>query len=888
MAAPTYCGLLFVLTLLVVIQKDGVAASGQNKSRKQETTNSLCENFKCNNSGTCYVRGNRATCRCVDGFLGRRCDKTKLCKHIKCQNGGTCKVGWFYARCDCPPGFRGKLCDKRSKYYSKCAKVRCRNGGVCRAKRDKVMCACFGPFYGRSCEKRMRISRCDRFRCLNGGTCQVYRRKPKCICRPNYFGKRCQRKNRNVNVTCENFRCYNGGQCKMVKSRPTCICPPAFDGNACKIRVEYGIHPSMKGDGYIRLPKERLNVELFTLKIVFRPEDIGGLLLFTSKFESYFFSVTLEQYRVLIRSNSGVGVSELIPLNIVQMREWNTLTIIKKNGETQARLNYGDVVSKTDSAAKIAWYDGIYLGGYPKFRYIARKVRSDEGFYGCIKEIQINDIQIVFSLQHQHNAYVKRWNSYKPTLLHFQKKWKEFVKSFNYLIIARRLAFCEVPCFDTTCLNGGQCVEKISSFKYPLCICLPGYTGASCKKYSPVEIPHFSSKSSLELPVPKKADITEIKVVMKASSLYGLILHLGYLHLGYPLPHAHEFFTLALEDGYVVFKIVVGRKNKQVKSPDRVNPNKWTMVRTQLSGIKGYLKVSGQAFKKFDGLGKDTNITQTITGNSFYLGRNPFINGSELDKAQRSFTGCVHLVEINGESIDFSGPGVSGINVANCSMCDRLNEPCRGGQCIPGENGSYTCGCRVPLSNTQCKDGQSLHFTGRNYLRYKDQELLDKLSNDIQLEIRTTCPDGLIFWSGNIDKQTPDLMQNTTDFMALGFQDGELWFFYDLGSGEYQIKYNESRLFDGNWHFIKVIRSGKYASLVIDHNKYLEEISPDGESLDTYFFYLGGVPDKRLHTPGRFHSSFIGDIRETNLKLGLSLNFLQHSHGYPYKCHKKR
>ncbi|GFO30287.1 hypothetical protein PoB_005679200 [Plakobranchus ocellatus] len=64
--------------------------------------------------------------------------------------------------------------------------------------------------------------------------------------------------------------------------------------------VKFGIHPSMDGDGFIRLPKERLNVKCFTLKLVFRPEESSGLLLFASKYRSDFFSITLEQDRVFI------------------------------------------------------------------------------------------------------------------------------------------------------------------------------------------------------------------------------------------------------------------------------------------------------------------------------------------------------------------------------------------------------------------------------------------------------------------------------------------------------------------------------------------------------------------------------------------------------------
>ena len=44
------------------------------------------------------------------------------------------------------------------------------------------------------------------------------------------------------------------------------------------------------------------------------------------------------------------------------------------------------------------------------------------------------------------------------------------------------------------------------------------------------------------------------------------------------------------------------------------------------------------------------------------------------------------------------------------------------------------------------------------------------------------------------------------DFVALGFVDGSLQLRFNLGSGEALIGYNDSRLFDGQWHFIRVQR----------------------------------------------------------------------------------
>ncbi|GFN93208.1 pikachurin-like [Plakobranchus ocellatus] len=400
--------------------------------------------------------------------------------------------------------------------------------------------------------------------------------------------------------------------------------------------------------------------------------------------------------------------------------------------------------------------------------------------------------------------------------------------------------------------------------------------------YSPVDVPHFSFNSSLEIPLARGKDQqANVRVIIKASSLNGFILHLGH-----SLPSGSGFLSLALEDGHVVFKIVTGQRKFQVKSLGRVNPNKWTLVLAMYASNKGYLKVSDQALSRFNGLRNDASINMTrltMRQNFSYLGRDPLNDGSELAEARRSFTGCLHLVRINDKNIDLYGPGVSGINLVNCSVCEKLNEPClNGGQCMPGNDSSYTCGCSEPLSDTQCKDDQVLHFTGRNYVRYKDKKVFDNFVDDLKsvyLAIRTTCPNGLIFWSGNMQEKPSGPTSVLRDFLALGLGNGVLRLYYDLGAGEVQANYSETRLFDGNWHLIMLLKTKEGVNMIIDREIYVKSTAPGSDyDLDSEYLYLGGMPDERLHTQGRFNSSFIGDIRKTNLKRGLNVTFLQHPH----------
>ncbi|GFN93210.1 neurogenic locus notch protein 1, partial [Plakobranchus ocellatus] len=479
------------------------------KKRRQS-----CDSFKCRNGGTCVMRRSKPKCRCPPYIFGKKCQRKKKCYRIHCQNGGTCKGGEKYAKCHCRPGYGGNRCERRVENNSKCNQFRCYNGGECMVMKSNPKCYCNPPYYGNHCQKKRYLTPCQVLRCSNGGTCTVNGTKARCDCPPGYYGMRCQRKHRDIEATCESFKCYNGGECKMVKSRPKCICPPTFDGTRCKFPVKYGLYPSLKGHGYIRLPEERLNVKSFTLKIVFRPNrpfglllfasknrsdffsitleedhiDISqragleisihyiilntavkyglypslkghgyirlpeerlnvksftlkivfrpnrpfGLLLFASKNRSDFFSITLEEDHIDIRYVSGLGLNKIRSSNQVQPYEWNTLIIIRKNETTMARLNYGDSKRVNDRVGNAISHDNIYLGGYSDFSAIARKVHTEKGFHGCIKEIHINNNQIVFSLQQPHNF--NRWNT-----LNFLRKWKQLGKGLKQKVLGKRL-----------------------------------------------------------------------------------------------------------------------------------------------------------------------------------------------------------------------------------------------------------------------------------------------------------------------------------------------------------------------------------------------------------------------------------------------------------------
>ena len=73
-------------------------------------------NNPCLNNAQCLPDGmGGATCICMPGFSGSRCETQSPCSSNPCQNGGACTFTGFGYRCDCFSGFTGFNCETSMK-----------------------------------------------------------------------------------------------------------------------------------------------------------------------------------------------------------------------------------------------------------------------------------------------------------------------------------------------------------------------------------------------------------------------------------------------------------------------------------------------------------------------------------------------------------------------------------------------------------------------------------------------------------------------------------------------------------------------------------------------------------------------------------------------------
>lgn len=211
------------------------------------------------------------------------------CQKIICENGGVCSDGIEVLEgtriidsetvvftgpsvshdysCRCPDGFTGKRCDRQ---HDPCSPNPCQAGGVCRRQGYDFQCSCPVSREGKLCEQE-RGNACDGNPCRNGGSCQ---QSPDgssffCLCRPGYRGNHCE----TVSDSCRPNPCLHGGICTSLKPGYRCTCTQARYGRHCE-KSTFGFNEL----SYMTFPP--LDVTTNDISVIFATIKPNALLIY--------------------------------------------------------------------------------------------------------------------------------------------------------------------------------------------------------------------------------------------------------------------------------------------------------------------------------------------------------------------------------------------------------------------------------------------------------------------------------------------------------------------------------------------------------------------------------------------------------------------------------
>nr|XP_048281070.1 laminin subunit alpha-2 isoform X2 [Myodes glareolus] len=212
-----------------------------------------------------------------------------------------------------------------------------------------------------------------------------------------------------------------------------------------------------------------------------------------------------------------------------------------------------------------------------------------------------------------------------------------------------------------------------------------------------------------------------------------------------------------------------------------------------------------------------------------------------------AFEGCVWNLVINSVPMDFARPvAFKNADIGRCAY----QKPREDEEAVPAEvvvqpqpvpTPAYPSpaptlvhGPCVAESEPALLAGTKQFGLARNShiaIAFDDTKVKNRLT--IELEVRTEAESGLLFYMARI---------NHADFATVQLRNGFPYFSYDLGSGNTSTMI-PTRINDGQWHKIKILRVKQEGTLYVDDASN-QTISPKkADILDVVgMLYVGGLP----------------------------------------------
>lgn len=420
---------------------------------------------------------------------------------------------------------------------------------------------------------------------------------------------------------------------------------------------------------------------------------------------------------------------------------------------------------------------------------------------------------------------------------------------------------CEVmelkPCASNPCKHGGSCEENRANFK---CVCPIDRKGRICEHKNEITSPYFDGKSLIVMKLRDRNMRVYFKyeIIFRPQAETGVLLYCGAKNTS----ASTDFFSIVLEDGFVVFRFELGSGVTRVTSKEKVIMNDWNKLMFQRDKKQGWLELNSiRSYNKSEKKSEDMNVD-----GYFYIG------GIDKKMSPESgvkygFLGTIQsLTDTYGvkHNIVREAVKMQGITQSFDDPCN--NSPCmNGGSCI-SEMALFVCKCTVDYGGRLCSEeryhpDKPVKFNGSLYLKLPNngtRKVRAQESNQISLMLRSTAEEGIIFVSKKI-------LSVSEDYLLLYLSKGYLELAYNLGKNDRKnifVLRSDTFVADGSWHNITLVRKQRKATVQVDGLYVIEgSCDPGKTQLNTDgFLWFGGLRKPLKYS--RAKEGFVGCLKD--------------------------